>query len=120
MSSSAAIIKHTLVSKSHVIAQPNRESAIGWLDENEDSLAVAIGNALDDYLNKLRSSLDIAWLRNARLSEENERLLAEVTRLNTECERAWGAFHIAHDQAVDNGSALQASRAELADREQSA
>lgn len=37
-----------------------------------------------------------------------------LAQLDAECERAWKAYRIAHDQAVANGSALQTLRAGIA------
>jgi hypothetical protein len=38
-----------------------------------------------------------------------------LRQLNTECERAWRAYQIAHEQALANGSALQDLRASQAE-----
>jgi hypothetical protein len=44
-------------------------------------------------------------------SECDARQAAAVEALNAECERAWSAYRIAHDQAMANGAAAEAIRA---------
>jgi hypothetical protein len=38
---------------------------------------------------------------------------AKIADLDAECERAWEAYRIAHDQAMSNGEALMEARAAL-------
>ncbi|MBP7704136.1 MAG: hypothetical protein KA105_02485 [Caulobacter sp.] len=88
------------------------ETAQTWSDQLMLEAAQAI-ERLEGELSELRVDLHAATVVESNLEHDKDRLRSKLSELEGELARWSDAYKIAHDQATENGAALNVTRSKL-------